>query len=519
MVRQPARSLAGESITDSTNLLTEELNMLDRIAYKGLTFDDVLLEPGYSEVMPSEVDLQSKITRNIPLNVPIVSSPMDTVTESEMAISMAQLGGIGIIHKNMPAEQQAMEVDRVKRSEHGVIVDPVTLPPETSVGEASRIMDERNIGGVPITVDGRLVGILTRRDLRFLETRDRPVKEVMTRDNLVTAPENTSLEEAERILLENRVEKLLLVDDQYQLRGLITIKDIDKNLQFPQASKDIRGRLRVGAAVGVHDMDRVIQLVEKGVDVLVVDSAHGHSLNVMESVREIKKQYDIDVIAGNVATSEGAKALADAGADAVKVGIGPGSICTTRIISGIGVPQLTAVAAAAKALAGSDVPIIADGGIRYSGDMTKALAAGAWTVMVGGLLAGVDESPGEMILYQGRSFKRYRGMGSLGAMVKGSSERYRQSKAEARDTSKLVPEGVEGRVPYKGALQPLLYQLTGGLRSGMGYVGVDTIQDLRTKARFIEISAASVRENHPHDIAITQEAPNYSAEHSADSHN
>lgn len=493
--------------------------MLDRIAYKGLTFDDVLLEPGYSEVMPSEVDLQSKITRNIPLNVPIVSSPMDTVTESEMAISMAQLGGIGIIHKNMPAEQQAMEVDRVKRSEHGVIVDPVTLPPETSVGEASRIMDERNIGGVPITVDGRLVGILTRRDLRFLETRDRPVKEVMTRDNLVTAPENTSLEEAERILLENRVEKLLLVDDQYQLRGLITIKDIDKNLQFPQASKDIRGRLRVGAAVGVHDMDRVVQLVEKGVDVLVVDSAHGHSLNVMESVREIKKQYDIDVIAGNVATSEGAKALADAGADAVKVGIGPGSICTTRIISGIGVPQLTAVAAAAKALAGSDVPIIADGGIRYSGDMTKALAAGAWTVMVGGLLAGVDESPGEMILYQGRSFKRYRGMGSLGAMVKGSSERYRQSKAEARDTSKLVPEGVEGRVPYKGALQPLLYQLTGGLRSGMGYVGVDTIQDLRTKARFIEISAASVRENHPHDIAITQEAPNYSAEHSADSHN
>ncbi|GAB5441495.1 MAG: IMP dehydrogenase [Fuerstiella sp.] len=493
--------------------------MLDRIAYKGLTFDDVLLEPGYSEVMPSEVDLQSKITRNIPLNVPIVSSPMDTVTESEMAISMAQLGGIGIIHKNMPAEQQAMEVDRVKRSEHGVIVDPVTLPPETSVGEASRIMDERNIGGVPITVDGRLVGILTRRDLRFLEARDRPVKEVMTRDNLVTAPENTSLEEAERILLENRVEKLLLVDDQYQLRGLITIKDIDKNLQFPQASKDIRGRLRVGAAVGVHDMDRVIQLVEKGVDVLVVDSAHGHSLNVMESVREIKKQYDIDVIAGNVATSEGAKALADAGADAVKVGIGPGSICTTRIISGIGVPQLTAVAAAAKALAGSDVPIIADGGIRYSGDMTKALAAGAWTVMVGGLLAGVDESPGEMILYQGRSFKRYRGMGSLGAMVKGSSERYRQSKAEARDTSKLVPEGVEGRVPYKGALQPLLYQLTGGLRSGMGYVGVDTIQDLRTKARFIEISAASVRENHPHDIAITQEAPNYSAEHSADSHN
>ena len=492
--------------------------MHDRIAYKGLTFDDVLLEPGYSEVMPSEVDLRSKITRNIPLNVPIVSSPMDTVTESEMAISMAQLGGIGIIHKNMSIEQQAMEVDRVKRSEHGVIVDPVTLPPETSVGDASRIMDERNIGGVPITVDGKLVGILTRRDLRFLESKDRPVEEVMTKDNLVTAPENTSLEEAERILLENRVEKLLLVDDQYQLRGLITIKDIDKNLQFPQASKDLRGRLRVGAAVGVHDLDRVTQLITKGVDVLVVDSAHGHSRNVIESIKEIKKEYSIDVIAGNVATSEGAKALADAGADGIKVGIGPGSICTTRIISGIGVPQLTAIASAAKALEGSGVPVIADGGIRYSGDMTKALAAGAWTVMVGGLLAGVDESPGEMILFQGRSFKRYRGMGSLGAMVKGSSDRYRQSKADAKDASKLVPEGVEGRVPYKGALQPLIYQLTGGLRSGMGYVGVETIKDLRTKARFIEISAASVRENHPHDIAITQEAPNYSAEHSSDTH-
>ena len=490
--------------------------MHDRIAYKGLTFDDVLLEPGYSEVMPSEVDLRSKITRNIPLNAPIVSSPMDTVTESEMAISMAQLGGIGIIHKNMSIEQQAMEVDRVKRSEHGVIVDPVTLPPETSVGDASRIMDERNIGGVPITVDGKLVGILTRRDLRFLESKDRPVEEVMTKDNLVTAPENTSLEEAERILLENRVEKLLLVDDQYQLRGLITIKDIDKNLQFPQASKDLRGRLRVGAAVGVHDLDRVTQLITKGVDVLVVDSAHGHSRNVIESIKEIKKEYSIDVIAGNVATSEGAKALADAGADGIKVGIGPGSICTTRIISGIGVPQLTAIASAAKALEGSGVPVIADGGIRYSGDMTKALAAGAWTVMVGGLLAGVDESPGEMILFQGRSFKRYRGMGSLGAMVKGSSDRYRQSKADAKDASKLVPEGVEGRVPYKGALQPLIYQLTGGLRSGMGYVGVETIKDLRTKARFIEISAASVRENHPHDIAITQEAPNYSVEHSQD---
>ena len=487
--------------------------MQDRIAYRGLTFDDVLLEPGYSEVVPSEVDLSSFVTRNIPLNLPILSSPMDTVTESDMAVAMAQLGGIGIIHKNMSIEQQAMQVDRVKRSEHGVIVDPVTLPPETPAGEAVRIMDERNIGGVPITVNGRLVGILTRRDLRFLDSKNRPVSEIMTREGLVTAPENTKLEDAERILLENKVEKLLLVDDEYQLKGLITIRDIDKNLQFPRASKDLRGRLRVGAAVGVFDFERAAQLVEKGVDVLVVDSAHGHSRNVIETVSAIKQKLRIDVIAGNVATVEGAKALADAGADAVKVGIGPGSICTTRIISGIGVPQLSAIANAAKGLAGTDIPIIADGGIRFSGDITKALAAGAWTVMVGGLLAGVDESPGEMILYQGRSFKRYRGMGSLGAMVKGSSERYRQGHDSTGDQSKLVPEGVEGRVSYKGALQPLMYQLTGGLRSGMGYVGVGTTRDLREKARFIEITAASVRESHPHDIAITQESPNYSVEH------
>ena len=487
--------------------------MQDRIAYRGLTFDDVLLEPGYSEVIPSEVDISSFITRNIPLNLPIISSPMDTVTESDMAVAMAQLGGIGIIHKNMSIEQQAMQVDRVKRSEHGVIVDPVTLPPETPAGEAVRIMDERNIGGVPITVNGRLVGILTRRDLRFLESKDRPVSEIMTKDGLVTAPENTKLEDAARILLENKVEKLLLVDDDYQLKGLITIRDIDKNLQFPRASKDSRGRLRVGAAIGVFDFERAAQLVEKGVDVLVVDSAHGHSRNVIETVAAIKQKMLIDVIAGNVATVEGARALANAGADAVKVGIGPGSICTTRIISGIGVPQLSAIANAAKGLAGTEIPIIADGGIRFSGDITKALAAGAWTVMVGGLLAGVDESPGEMILYQGRSFKRYRGMGSLGAMMKGSSERYRQGHAPAGDQSKLVPEGVEGRVSYKGALQPLMYQMTGGLRSGMGYVGVQTTRDLREKARFIQITAASVRENHPHDIAITQESPNYSVEH------
>jgi IMP dehydrogenase len=479
-----------------------------------LTFDDVLLEPGYSELMPSEVDIGSQLTRSICLNTPIISSPMDTVTESDMAIAMAQLGGIGIIHKNLSIDQQSMQVDRVKRSEHGVIVDPVTLPPETPVGEAARLMDERNIGGVPITVDGRLVGILTRRDLRFLESRERPVAEVMTKDNLVTAPEDTSLERAERILLENKVEKLLLVDEDFQLKGLITIRDIDKNLQYPRASKDSRGRLRVGAAVGVFDLDRAAQLVEKGVDVLVVDSAHGHSRNVIETVREIKRRLQIEVIAGNVATEAGARALAEAGADAVKVGIGPGSICTTRIISGIGVPQLSAISNAAKGLSGTDIPIIADGGIRFSGDITKALAAGASTVMIGGLLAGVDESPGEMILFHGRSFKRYRGMGSLGAMVRGSSERYRQGHATTADQTKLVPEGVEGRVPYKGALQPLMYQLTGGLRSGMGYVGSRTVRELREKARFIEISSASVRENHPHDIAITQEAPNYSVEQS-----
>ncbi|MEX0716035.1 MAG: IMP dehydrogenase [Planctomycetaceae bacterium] len=491
--------------------------MEDRIIDRGVTFDDVLLEPAYSELVPSEVDVGSRLTRNIPLNVPILSSPMDTVTESDMAIAMAQEGGMGIIHKNMPIERQSLEVDRVKRSEHGVIVDPVTLRPEATVGEAANIMDERNIGGVPITTeDGTLKGILTRRDLRFLESRETRIAQVMTRENLVTAPGDTTLEKAQRILLENKVEKLLLVDEKYRLKGLITIKDIDKNLRFPLASKDARGRLRVGAAVGVHDIERVAALIDKGVDVLVVDSAHGHSKNVIDSVREIKKTWNIDVIAGNIATEAGAKALVEAGVDAVKVGIGPGSICTTRIISGVGVPQLTAIANAARAVRDADVPIIADGGIRYSGDITKALAAGGHTVMLGGLLAGLDESPGELILFQGRTFKRYRGMGSLGAMVKGSSERYRQGVVEEdgrAGTGKLVPEGVEGRVPYKGPLHGLLYQLVGGLRAGMGYLGVRTIAQLRTEARFIRISPASVRENHPHDIAITQESPNYTAEH------
>lgn len=486
--------------------------MQDRIAYQGITFDDVLLEPRFSEVMPSDVDVSTRLTRNIRLAAPILSSPMDTVTESEMAIAMAQEGGIGIIHKNMSPEQQSLEVDRVKRSENGIIFDPVTLPPEATVGQASRIMDERNIGGVPITENGKLRGILTRRDLRFLESSDTPIREVMTKENLVTAAESTSIEEAQRILRENKVEKLLLVDDNYQLRGLITIKDVDKNLRFPRASKDDRGRLRVGAAVGVRDFDRIGRLIECGVDLLVVDSAHGHSKNVIDTVREIKRRWEIEVVAGNIATEQGARDLIDAGVDAVKVGIGPGSICTTRIISGVGVPQLSAIANARRAAEAAGVPLIADGGIRYSGDIVKALAAGAQTVMLGGLLAGLDESPGEMILYQGRSFKRYRGMGSLGAMVKGSSERYRQSldEGETRPGQKLVPEGVEGRVPYKGHLGNLLYQLIGGLRAGMGYLGVSTIDELCREARFIQVSSASVKENHPHDIAITQEAPNYS---------
>ena len=490
--------------------------MEDRIAYKGITFDDVLLEPGYSELVPGDTDVSTQLTRNIRLNLPILSSPMDTVTESEMAVAMAQEGGIGIIHKNMSAEFQAMQVERVKRAEHGVIVDPVTLPPEATAAQAKEIMEQKNIGGVPVTRNGRLMGILTRRDLRFLPSTDTPVSEVMTKDNLVTAKEDTTLEQALRLLLENKVEKLLLVDENYQLKGLITIKDIDKNLRYPKAAKDSRGRLRVGAAIGVGDYDRAERLIERGVDVLCVDSAHGHSKNVIETVRELKRRWSIDVVAGNVATTEGARDLVRAGADAVKVGIGPGSICTTRIISGIGVPQLTAIANAVKAVAGTDVPVIADGGIRYSGDITKALAAGAHCVMLGGLLAGLDESPGEVVLFQGRRFKRYRGMGSLGAMVKGSSERYRQSPGEdgkGLGSSKLVPEGVEGRVAYKGSLPVLLYQLIGGLRAGMGYCGVRTIAELRTEARFIQVSPATVRESHPHDITIVEESPNYSAEH------
>ncbi len=482
--------------------------MQDRIAYQGITFDDVLLEPGYSDVLPKDVDVRTQLTRRIKLNIPVLSSPMDTVTESELAIALAQEGGLGVIHKNMPIALQAREVEKVKRSENGIITDPITMPPTDKVGEAKRIMEENHIGGVPITIDGLLKGIITRRDLRFMTEadKDRPLSEVMTKDKLVTAREDITLAAAERILTQNKVEKLLLVDDNYRLKGLITIRDIDKMMNFPSACKDLRGRLRAGAAIGVYDYERAEALIKAEVDVLVVDSAHGHSSNVIETVRNLKKRYDIDVIAGNVATSDGAKALVDAGADAVKVGIGPGSICTTRIISGVGVPQISAIDNAVKGIAGSGAVVIADGGIRYSGDIAKALAAGAHCVMLGGLLAGLAESPGQIIIYKGRSFKSYRGMGSLGAMVQGSSDRYRQS---GSGTGKMVPEGVEGRVPYKGSLAPFIYQLVGGLRAGMGYCGTRNIEELRTRSRFIKVTAATVQESHPHDIYITQEAPNY----------
>jgi IMP dehydrogenase len=463
--------------------------MHDRIAYQGITFDDVLLEPGYSDVVPKDVDVRTLLTRNVRLNIPIVSSPMDTVTESELAIALAQEGGIGIIHKNLSVASQTREVDK--------------------------IMQQNHISGVPITVGDEkiLKGILTRRDLKFLADNNQKISEVMTQGKLIVGSENTTLDEAERILTQNKVEKLLLVDDLYRLKGMITIKDIDKAQNFPNACKDSRGRLRVGAALGVYDFERADSLIRAGVDVLVVDSAHGHTKNVIDTVRELKRKHRIDIIAGNVATVEGAKALAEAGADAVKVGIGPGSICTTRIVSGVGVPQMSAISNALKGLQGTGVPAIADGGIRYSGDITKALAAGAHAVMIGGLFAGLAESPGQMILYRGRSFKAYRGMGSLGAMQAGSADRYQQADSQSVKTGKLVPEGVEGRVPYKGPLTPFVFQMVGGLRSGMGYVGARTLDELRTKARFIQVSAASVQESHPHDISITQESPNYSVGH------
>jgi IMP dehydrogenase len=488
--------------------------MDDKISCTGITFDDVLLQPQYSDVMPASVDVSTKLTKRIPINIPLLSSPMDTVTESAMAIALAKVGGLGVIHKNMSVKSQTEEVSKVKRSANGIIFDPVTLPPTESVHRASEMMEQHNVSGVPIVEnDGLLVGILTKRDLRFLEMADRPISEVMTKDNLVTVTGKVSLEQAEKILTAKKVEKLLLVDESYKLTGLITIKDIDMMKRYPSASKDQQGRLRAGAAVGVRDYERIESLISTDVDVLVVDSAHGHSANVIETVREIKRRWDIEVIAGNVATEEGSRELIKAGADAVKVGIGPGSICTTRVISGVGVPQVTAIYAAAKAARDTGTAVIADGGIRYSGDITKAIAAGAHSVMIGGLFAGLAESPGKDILYQGRTFKVYRGMGSLGAMVKGSRDRYGQSD---QSSSKLVPEGVEGRVPFKGPLNDFVYQLVGGIRAGMGYCGTSTIEELRQRGRFIRVTPASVRESHPHDIAITQETPNYSPEHGPD---
>ena len=481
--------------------------MLERIVGEGITFDDVSLVPGRSDFVPAEADVSTHLTRRIRLQIPILSAAMDTVTDATLAIALAQEGGLGVIHKNLSVEDQAREVTKVKRSESGVITDPVTLPPEATVADARRVMETHRISGVPITRDGRLVGILTRRDLRFLERADQRIAEVMTRENLITAPPDTTLEQAEEILTHNKVEKLLLVDENFALKGLITIKDIDKTRQFPRSCKDDRGRLRVGAAVGVDDYDRVAALIAAGVDVIVVDTAHGHSTRVIRTVERIKTQFDIDLIAGNVVTAEATEELIAAGADAVKVGIGPGSICTTRVISGVGVPQITAINDCARAADRRGIPIVADGGIRQSGDITKAIAAGASAVMIGGLFAGLAESPGDILIYRGRRFKVYRGMGSLGAMVQGSADRYGQEAASA--PAKLVPEGVEGRVPYKGQLADFVYQLVGGLKAGMGYCGTPTIEDLRTRAKFVRVSPAGVAEAHPHDIAITKEAPNY----------
>jgi IMP dehydrogenase len=481
----------------------------DKFGPEGLTFDDVLLIPRYSEVLPRDVDLRTRLTRNITLNLPILSSAMDTVTESRMAIAMAREGGIGVIHKNMTVEQQAGEVDRVKRSENGVIRDPISLSPGHTLRDVEGLMARYHISGVPIVDDrGVLLGIITNRDLRFETNMDRPVEEVMTREGLITGPEGTTLDEAKHLMAAHRIEKLPLVDNQFVLKGLITIKDIEKVRQHPNATKDRYGRLRVAAAVGAGRdvMERAQALTTAGVDCLVVDTAHGHSRGVIETVKRLRIAYpDIDIIAGNVATAEAVVALIDAGVDAVKVGIGPGSICTTRIVAGIGVPQITAIWNCANAANPRNVPIIADGGIKYSGEVTKALAAGASTVMLGNLLAGCEESPGERVIYQGRAYKEYRGMGSLGAMEKGSKDRYFQEGQE-----KLVPEGIEGRVPYQGRVADVLFQLAGGLRSGMGYCGSRNIDDLQATTQFMRVSQAGLVESHPHDVMITKEAPNYS---------
>jgi IMP dehydrogenase len=484
--------------------------MLQDVLTEGLTFDDVLLEPAHSEVLPAEVDTKTCLTRQIGLNIPLVSAAMDTVTESHLAIALAQQGGIGIIHRNMTIERQAEEVDRVKRSESGMIVDPITIGPDAPISAAQALMTRYRISGVPITKSGKLVGILTNRDLRFENRFDAPISEVMTKENLVTVAVGTTLEQAEAILHKHRVEKLLVVDDQYNLKGLITVKDIQKKLKYPNSAKDSQGRLRVGAAIGATGdfMERAQELVARKVDVIAIDTAHGHSGGVLRAVKAIKSRLpDVQLITGNVATYEGARELCSLGVDGIKVGIGPGSICTTRVVSGAGVPQITAISECSRAAREAGVPLVADGGIKYSGDITKAIAAGADTVMIGSLLAGTDESPGETILYQGRTFKTYRGMGSMGAMSQGYSNRYEQD-----PNSKLVPEGIEGRVAAKGPLADLTYQLVGGLRSGMGYCGARDVRQLQEKARFLRVSPAGLRESHVHDVIITKEAPNYRVE-------
>jgi IMP dehydrogenase len=475
-----------------------------------LTFDDVLLLPGYSEVHPRDVDTSTQLTREIALNIPIVSAAMDTVTESALAIALAQEGGIGIVHKNLPLLEQVEEVDRVKRSESGMIVNPITLPPDVPIARALDLMEKFRISGVPITEGKRLVGILTNRDLRFSRGSDLKVKDVMTKDNLITAPVGTTLEEAERTLHQHRIEKLPVVDQNFNLRGLITVKDIQKRIRYPRACKDHLGRLRVGAAIGVgaDNVERADELVRAGVDVVVLDSAHGHSKAVLDTTRAVKQRHPtLQLIVGNVATADGTRDLIAAGADCVKVGMGPGSACTTRVVAGVGVPQISAVMECAEVAAQNGVPIIADGGIKYSGDVVKALAAGAHSVMIGNLLAGTEESPGETILLEGRTYKVYRGMGSLSAMSGGRGDRYFQE--GVKDLKKLVAEGIEARVPYKGQVANVIYQLMGGLRAGMGYCGVASIEDLRTKTRFVRITHAGLRESHPHDVTITKEAPNY----------
>jgi len=483
--------------------------MLEQQPPIGLTFDDVVLVPARSQVLPSEVNTHTRLSRHIQINIPIVSSAMDTVTDSRLAIAMAREGGIGIIHRVLSPADQAAEVDKVKKSESGMILDPVTISPEQTIRDAHQLMAKYRISGIPVTKNKKLVGILTNRDLRFETRMELKVSQVMKRDKLVTAPEGTSLEKAREILHEHRIEKLPVVNKHFELKGLITIKDIEKRIKYPTACKDGHGRLRVGAAVGVgpDTEERVAQLKKAGVDVIVVDTAHGHAQAVLDTVKMIKKHNpELDLVAGNIATAEAAKDLLKVGIDAVKVGVGPGSICTTRIVSGAGMPQLTAVADCARALDGSGVPIIADGGIKFSGDITKALAAGASSVMLGGLLAGTEESPGETVLYQARTYKVYRGMGSIGAMERGSGDRYGQA---GRQTQKLVPEGIEGRVPYKGPVSAVIYQLVGGVKSGMGYCGCKTIPELQQKATFIRQTVAGLRESHVHDVIITKEAPNY----------